>query len=709
MSYPGYQPPYQGQPPPSAPPQQPFYGRHPPPNPQVLTPSYSGTQTVEQFRMEYAGRLSTLTFNSRPIIQDLSILAMQERDRRDWAKMNVVVQEIEAAVQRAPPHAKLPVLYLVDSISKNVGAPFTTQLLPHVMPRMFVAAYREVDGVTRSKMEEMVALWRTSGPDGSDLYGREVREAVERDLFGSGGVSSRGPYPTRERVLQTLHATLEMKHREITARPWDPEPSRQTETLKKILMMITTSSVHPQQLGQIMETLQAMVPPGQSAPVSEPPPPSRYAPPVTAWLPPTSTHYPPPPAGPPSNPSMPPFPPQLPRDQYGVPLAPTMGTPQLPVPTPDHHQRSLTPQPGPASSAAAPAFIPENVAALIRNLNTAGIAGLGSAPRTPESEPMNLGKPKSSLNSYEEMILNLDVRLESLDLNKMISLPVSHLPQRCTQCGMRFSDADGAMQAHLDWHFRRNRKQRESEGRGAHRRWLPRGEEWIQQSVITVEAGPSTSNEKSSKLTAERIAQLKKKRVKVPSNSDIAARPCPICKELFKAEWSEEDEEWVWRNAIDINEKRTSGDPQIYHATCRAEQMAARVANRLLKDGDGRRTNSKSPRLTPGVESKVEGSRFGHDIKVEHQLAEDSQQINGKRKAEEESTDSKRVKVEPGSEAAVEEVPAKDVGSIGIDDGQQAEKLGPNQTVDPPQLSAQVVESTAGDSASSAAVATQSA
>ena len=58
----------------------------------------------------------------------------------------------------------------------------------------------------------------------------------------------------------------------------------------------------------------------------------------------------------------------------------------------------------------------------------------------------------------------------------MSALPTSHLPQRCKQCGIRFPEGEATMQAHMDWHFRRNRKERETEGRGAHRRWLPRGE-----------------------------------------------------------------------------------------------------------------------------------------------------------------------------------------------------------------------------------------
>lgn len=55
---------------------------------------------VEAFRGYYADRLRELTLNSRPLIQDLSIMAMQQRDNGNWDNMAGVVEEIEIAVYR---------------------------------------------------------------------------------------------------------------------------------------------------------------------------------------------------------------------------------------------------------------------------------------------------------------------------------------------------------------------------------------------------------------------------------------------------------------------------------------------------------------------------------------------------------------------------------------------------------------------------------
>lgn len=76
------------------------YGQPPP-------PAYHAP--VDPFRAYYADRLRELTFNSRPIIQELSLLAMQQRDQNQWGNMTAVVEEIEVAVYRVRrPKTTLP-------------------------------------------------------------------------------------------------------------------------------------------------------------------------------------------------------------------------------------------------------------------------------------------------------------------------------------------------------------------------------------------------------------------------------------------------------------------------------------------------------------------------------------------------------------------------------------------------------------------------
>lgn len=111
--YGGYPPPppsgggyYQPPPAPAPIPSQHQYSQPPPPQPPAQHHHHQ-TQN-DPFRSYYADRLRQLTFNSRPLIQELSITAMQQRDRGDWGNMTAVVEEIEQAVLRVrliiPPH-----------------------------------------------------------------------------------------------------------------------------------------------------------------------------------------------------------------------------------------------------------------------------------------------------------------------------------------------------------------------------------------------------------------------------------------------------------------------------------------------------------------------------------------------------------------------------------------------------------------------------
>ena len=57
--------------------------------------------------------------------------------------------------------------------------------------------------------------------------------------------------------------------------------------------------------------------------------------------------------------------------------------------------------------------------------------------------------------------------------------------------------------------------------------------------------------EEAKRKAADR-AELLNQTVRVPeaAAADEEVGRCPICKELFKNEYSEDEEDWVWRNAV---------------------------------------------------------------------------------------------------------------------------------------------------------------
>jgi hypothetical protein len=84
---------------------------------------------------------------------------------------------------------KLPGFYLLDAISKNVFDPYARHFAPFVIP-LFLDTYRQVDQVTRSKMEEMLLTWRTGAPNGKELFGVITQLTIERGVWGGDTTSS---------------------------------------------------------------------------------------------------------------------------------------------------------------------------------------------------------------------------------------------------------------------------------------------------------------------------------------------------------------------------------------------------------------------------------------------------------------------------------------------------------------------------------------
>jgi pre-mRNA cleavage complex 2 protein Pcf11 len=54
---------------------------------------------------------------------------------------------------------------------------------------------------------------------------------------------------------------------------------------------------------------------------------------------------------------------------------------------------------------------------------------------------------------------------------------------------------------------------------------------------------------------AKRDAELRAQFVVVPSGDESKTISCPICKEVLRSEWLDDDEDWVWRNAVRKDDK----------------------------------------------------------------------------------------------------------------------------------------------------------
>ncbi|KAK7925140.1 hypothetical protein WMY93_007450 [Mugilogobius chulae] len=117
---------------------------------------------------EYESSLEDLTFNSKPHINMLTILAEE-----NIAFAKDIVGIIEAQISKAPPHEKLPVLYLVDSIVKNVGRDYLPVFAKNLITS-FICVFEKVDENTRKSLFKLRSTWDEVFPP-KKLYALDVR------------------------------------------------------------------------------------------------------------------------------------------------------------------------------------------------------------------------------------------------------------------------------------------------------------------------------------------------------------------------------------------------------------------------------------------------------------------------------------------------------------------------------------------------------
>lgn len=138
---------------------------------------------------------------------------------------------------------------------------------------------------------------------------------------------------------------------------------------------------------------------------------------------------------------------------------------------------------------------------------------------------------------------------------------------QCSSCGVRFPPEQTMKYSqHLDWHYRQNRRERDSAKRAHSRKWHydvsdfiqyveienleEREKNWFETQQTEMESTNDESNQRSRSPPPSCLAG--------PDDHDIA---CDVCHDKFETFFNEETEEWHLRNAI-----RVEGGT--YHPIC---------------------------------------------------------------------------------------------------------------------------------------------
>nr|CDI54783.1 related to PCF11 component of pre-mRNA 3`-end processing factor CF I [Melanopsichium pennsylvanicum 4] len=399
----------------------------------------------------YNAHLKSLTFNSKPIITNLTVIAHDHA-----ARMSAVVAKcLDDHIMQSHPSVRLPALYTLDSISKNIGHPYTQLWAARIVP-VFLETYRVVDQPTKMRMEEMLGTWKTAGPAARPLFGDNAQWNIERALFGSQGMPQSGvaaPAPvadpranaanSKSKAIENIDKLLAVDGQSLAANPTDQALHERVDSLAQLKQVILTADLSTQEMAQIhaqLDSLSAAAqranPSAHAAAMHGQPFPMASATPI-----PIST---------PTPVSTPAAPAAVPQDLSGA-LA------SLSALAPQRAQNSAQP----ANNAASALFASLMQAGLLSNSSNTSAAATPPAPAVERDQD----------EEYIAAILSLDIKTSGAHINR--EPPSSsyelilhkHLPLQCRQCANRYptgNKGQGRMDDHLDWHFTQNRRAKDS-------------------------------------------------------------------------------------------------------------------------------------------------------------------------------------------------------------------------------------------------------
>ncbi|MCJ1477354.1 hypothetical protein MMC13_006025 [Lambiella insularis] len=153
----------------------------------------SGGLPSDEVAEDYRTALGFLVTNDKYIINNLTVIAKENTEHADAIskvleeriRTNIYVVEEAHSLPHAPPNHKLPALYVLDSIAKNIGTPYTL-FLGHNLYKTFMVAYSLVDHQVRKKLDEMLKTWKNPVPGSIDtrpVFPVELTRSIDTALI----------------------------------------------------------------------------------------------------------------------------------------------------------------------------------------------------------------------------------------------------------------------------------------------------------------------------------------------------------------------------------------------------------------------------------------------------------------------------------------------------------------------------------------------
>ncbi|GIZ36989.1 hypothetical protein CKM354_000045300 [Cercospora kikuchii] len=141
--------------------------------------SFSGGSSAE-VAADFEESLKDLQSNNRYEISNLTVIAKENTEHAQ-----AISKALENHIKQTSPTRKLPALFVLDSIVKNVGTPYTVYLGRNLY-NTFMEAYTLVDNATRRHMDAMLRTWKEPVPGSIDprpVFPRETVQPLENAMI----------------------------------------------------------------------------------------------------------------------------------------------------------------------------------------------------------------------------------------------------------------------------------------------------------------------------------------------------------------------------------------------------------------------------------------------------------------------------------------------------------------------------------------------
>ncbi|CEP62014.1 Pcf11p LALA0_S04e05798g [Lachancea lanzarotensis] len=559
---------------------------------------------------DFASILEELTCNSRPIITTLTKTAEE-----NIACAQQLVDAIERRIERCVPNQKLYAFYVLDSICKNAGSPYTIYFSRN-LAKLYKRTYLLVDNQTRSSLIRLFQTWlnHNQGSMGHRLFGQEALDAIEQFLVKASSFQlKKVSPPTVPGLLREIDKLTSLTKERASQNPQDPRLNTKILVLKQLKQELQRESLAPQALQEVQSQLRKIFSQEQQILRKQQQQQQNLQKTVYQSSNPMS-----------ASPSQEPTP--TPADPGVIPLFGSTSASSSFFP----NASNIVPPSDSSRQADRVQKLYGSLAkeGLIKPIPQQSIVRLESVLSKNIDESLKvtlpplhlmrdiLGDVKSHFAAYGLDILkapNLQLCQKTIiDENPAVyqlkNLLYRYKPNKCSTCGKRFGTSDDEKKRerdHLDWHFRINKRIKGTSGSNGtsvkniqSRNWYLGDDQWQQFNDEEIVSTTRSDNEPLTlaKLDAASVddtfnhaasgqglaavadvSNLAKKRVVVPETSIDMSFQCPICRDDQSAVYDDDTGEWVWLNCIESQGK-------YFHATC-FHEAASSAPQQALHQG----------------------------------------------------------------------------------------------------------------------------